>query len=60
MALGIFIYGVVVFGIVSAALGLLSWGIVKENRDRSRFDQGSEVFGVPGARLEADKTERAQ
>ena len=43
--IGIFLYGVVVFGLVCAALGLLAWGIVNERRDRTRFEQGREVFG---------------
>ena len=43
--IGIFIYGIVVFGLVCAALGLLAWGIVNERRDRTRFEQGREVFG---------------
>ena len=48
--IGVFLYGVVVFGLVCAALGLLAWGIVKERRDRTRFEQGSEVFGAAAAR----------
>jgi hypothetical protein len=47
--IGIFIYGVVVFGLVCAALGLLAWGIVNERRDRSRFEQGRVVFGDEAA-----------
>jgi hypothetical protein len=43
--IGIFLYGVVVFGLVCAALGLLAWGIVAERRDRTQFEQGREVFG---------------
>lgn len=53
MSLGIFVYGVFVFAIVSAALGLLAWGIVNERRDRHRYEQGQGVFGAPGAELEA-------
>ena len=45
MTLVIFIYGTVVFGIVSLALSLIAWGIVNERRDRIRFEQGREVFG---------------
>ena len=48
--IGIFLYGIVVFGLVSAALGLLAWGIVNERRDRTRFEQGREVFGAAAAR----------
>jgi hypothetical protein len=48
--IGILIYGVVVFGMVCAALGLLAWGIVNERRDRTQFEQGRKVFGGPGAR----------
>jgi hypothetical protein len=47
--IGIFIYGVFVFALVSAALGLLAWGIVNERRDRTRFEQGREVFGDAAA-----------
>jgi hypothetical protein len=47
---GVFLYGVVVFGLVCAALGLLAWGIVNERRDRTRFEQGREVFGTAAAR----------
>ncbi len=43
--IGIFIYGRVVFALVCVALGLLAWGIVNERRDRTRFEQGREVFG---------------
>jgi hypothetical protein len=35
---------------VCAALGLLTWGIVNERRDRTRFEQGREVFGAAAAR----------
>jgi hypothetical protein len=48
--IGVFMYGVVVFGLVCAALGLLAWGIVNERRDRTRFEQGREVFGETAAR----------
>jgi hypothetical protein len=48
--IGIFLYGIVVFGLVCAALGLLAWGIVNERRDRTRFEQGREVFGAAAAR----------
>jgi hypothetical protein len=48
--IGIFLYGVVVFSLVSVALGLLAWGIVNERRDRTRFEQGREVFGAAAAR----------
>ena len=43
--IGIFLYGVVVFALVCAALGLLAWGIVNERRDRTQFEQGRKVFG---------------
>ena len=48
--IGIFLYGIVVFGLVCVALGLLAWGIVNERRDRTRFEQGREVFGALAAR----------
>ena len=48
--IGIFLYGVVVFGLVCMALGLLAWGIVNERRDRTQFEQGREVFGAAAAR----------
>jgi hypothetical protein len=48
----IFIYGVVVFGIVSFALGLIAWGIVNERRDRTRLEQGREVYGEPAASMQ--------
>jgi hypothetical protein len=51
-AAAIFAYGTVVFAIVSAALGILVWGIVNERRDRERFEQGREVFGDAGAAFE--------
>jgi hypothetical protein len=47
--IGVFLYGIVVFGLVCAALGLLAWGIVNERRDRTRFEQGREVFGDEAA-----------
>jgi hypothetical protein len=47
--IGIFLYGVVVFALVSAALGLLAWGIVNERRDRTQFEQGRRVFGDEAA-----------
>jgi len=47
--IGIFIYGTVVFVLVCTALGLLGWGIVNERRDRTRFEQGREVFGETAA-----------
>jgi hypothetical protein len=50
---GIFIYGVVVFASVAAALGLIVWGIVNERRDRVRYPQGREVFGDRAAAREA-------
>jgi hypothetical protein len=43
--IGIFLYGVFVVVLVSAALGLLGWGIVNERRDRTQFEQGRQVFG---------------
>ena len=55
MTLVIFIYGTVVFGIVSLALSLIAWGIVNERRDRIRFEQGREVFGEPTASMHASK-----
>lgn len=58
MTLAIFLYGVVVFGIVCAALALIGWGIVNERRDRTSFAQGSEVFGAAGARSEAARAEK--
>jgi hypothetical protein len=47
--IGLFIYGTVVFALVCAALGILAWGIVNERRDRTRFEQGREVFGDAAA-----------
>ena len=47
--IGIFLYGVFVFALVSAALGLVGWGIVNEHRDRTQFDQGRQVFGDQAA-----------
>jgi hypothetical protein len=52
MGLFIFIYGTMVFGIVSLAIGLVAWGIVNERRDRTRFHQGREVFGDRAASME--------
>ena len=43
--IGIFIFDTFVFALVCTALGLLVWGIVNERRDRTRLDQGREVFG---------------
>ena len=57
MTLAIFIYGVVVFSIVCAALALIGWGIVNERRDRTSFDQGSKIFGTAGAKVEAARAE---
>ena len=59
MSVAIFIYGTVVFAIVSAALGLIAWGITNERRDRMRFEQGREVFGDSAATLEAAKDRKA-
>jgi hypothetical protein len=47
--IGIFLYGVFVVALVSAALGLLGWGIVNERRDRMQFEQGRQVFGDQAA-----------
>ena len=47
--IGIFLYGTFVFALVCAALGLLAWGIVNERRDRTRFEQGRQVFGDAAA-----------
>jgi hypothetical protein len=47
--IGIFIYGTFVFALVCTALGVLGWGIVNERRDRTRFEQGREVFGDAAA-----------
>lgn len=49
--LGIFIYGCVVFGIVSAAVGLIVWGIGAERHDREALAR--EVAGEPGMRAVA-------
>jgi hypothetical protein len=54
---GIFVYGVVVFGLVCAALGLLAWGIVNERRDRTQFEQGRDVFGAVAARQVSQEPE---
>jgi hypothetical protein len=48
--IGIFLYGVAVFALVGAALGILAWGLVTERRDRTDFEQGREVFGATAAR----------
>jgi hypothetical protein len=55
--IGIFLYGVVVFGLVCGALGLLAWGIVNERRDRTEVEQGREVFGERAAQTVAQKPE---
>jgi len=47
--IGIFLYGVFVFVLVSAALGLLGWGIVNERRDRTQYEQARQVFGDEAA-----------
>lgn len=47
--IGIFIFGTFVFALVCTALGLLAWGIVNERRDRTRLEQGREVFGDTAA-----------
>jgi hypothetical protein len=47
--IGIFIYGTFVFALVCTALGLITWGIINERRDRVRFEQGREVFGEAAA-----------
>jgi len=52
MGLFIFIYGTMVFGIVSLAVGLIGWGIVNERRDRTRFHHGREVLGDRAAYME--------
>ncbi len=38
--LAIFIYGLVVFAIVSTACWLIIWGIVQERHDREHLDAG--------------------
>ena len=43
-------YGIVVFALVATSLGLLAWGIVAESRDRTRLEQGREVYGDRAAR----------
>ena len=43
--LGIFLYGLVVSGLVAGALGLIAWGIVNDKRDRQLSSQRREVFG---------------
>lgn len=55
---GIFIYGVVVTSLVATALGLLTWGLVNERRDRRRTEQGQEVFGEPAAAFLALQRDR--
>ena len=47
--IGILLYGIVVFGFVCLALGLLAWGIVNERRDRRHPEQGREVYGRTAA-----------
>ena len=47
--IGIFLYGAFVFVLVSAALGLLGWGIINERRDRTQYEQGRQVFGDEAA-----------
>lgn len=49
----IFIYGLAVFAIVSAACWLIVWGIVEERRDREQLDAG------PGARIPTPGTDAA-
>jgi membrane protein implicated in regulation of membrane protease activity len=55
MGLFIFLYGTMVFAIVSLAIGLISWGIVNERRDRTQFQQGREVFGERAAVAETTR-----
>jgi len=57
--LAIFLYGAVVSAIVVTALGLLAWGIVNERRDRSRPDQGREVFGARSATYLNEQSSRS-
>ena len=57
--IGIFLYGVAVFALVTAAVALLAWGIVNERRDRTEFEQGSEVYGSTAARQVAREPEGA-
>jgi hypothetical protein len=59
MGLFIFVYGTMVFAIVSAAIGLIAWGIVNERRDRMRFQQGREVFGESAASMETARAHGA-
>ena len=59
MGLFIFVYGTMVFAIVSAAIGLIGWGIVNERRDRTRFQQGREVFGESAASMETARARGA-
>ena len=47
--LGIFLYGLVVSGLVAGALGLIAWGIVNDKRDRQLPSQRREVFGERAA-----------
>jgi hypothetical protein len=47
--LGIFLYGLVVSGMVAGALGLIAWGIVNDKRDRQLPSQRREVFGERAA-----------
>jgi hypothetical protein len=59
MNAAIFVYGSVVFGIVSLAMSLLVWGIVNERRDRTRFEQAREVFGEVTALMQASNEHEA-
>lgn len=43
--IAIFLYGLVVFGIVSAACVLIGWGVVAERRDHRELDAEAQRRG---------------
>lgn len=43
---GIFLFGLVVFGIVAAACVLICWGMITERRDRAETDAHADAMGA--------------
>ena len=54
----IFVYGLVVFGIVAGACALIGYGIVAERRDHLQLDAEAEAAGAGGTEVATDASGR--
>jgi hypothetical protein len=52
-AVGIFIFGLFVTGIVSAACALIVWGIIAERRERESLAESRDSAQSPGQSTQA-------